>query len=66
MKKIISYIDETRNSIITVQQAMGFKLIEDQRHFDGNFLIFDDGKLSRDIEAEIDALETRISALEAK
>jgi len=66
MKKIISYIDKTRNNIITEQQAMGFKLIEDQRHFDGNFLIFDDGKLPRDIEAEIDALETRISALEAK
>lgn len=40
MLKIIDYTDDNRNILIAEQKALGFLLIEDQRHFDGNHLIF--------------------------
>ena len=40
----LEFTDETKESIIIEQEALGFRLIEDQRHFDGNHLIFDDGQ----------------------
>ena len=66
MKKVIDYTDEIRETIITEQANLGFILVEDQRHFDGNYLVFDDGKPERDLAAEIDDLKVRIKTLEKK
>ena len=66
MKKTLIYTDETKESLIAEQKALGFELVEDQCHFDGKFLVFSDGKPPRDLEAEIDALKARIEKLEKR
>lgn len=66
MRKILDYTDETREAIIAEQEALGFTLIEDQRHFDGNHLVFEDSKPPRDLAAEVDDLKARVEKLEKK
>ncbi len=44
MKITLPYTDENRLTLIETQRVLGFNLIEDQRHFDGKFLVFDDSK----------------------
>lgn len=78
MKIIIDYTDETREAIIAEQKALDFILIEDQRHFDGNHLVFDNGvsepvrDLGVDIDkindklADYDELKAKVEALEKK
>ena len=41
MKVTIDYTDDTRDTIIAEQEALGNRFVEDQRHFDGNHLIFE-------------------------
>lgn len=67
MQLVIDYTDETREAIIAEQLALGFILIEDQRHLDGNHLVFE-GKPEpvRDSAAEIDGLKARVGKLEGK
>jgi len=58
---------ENRDNIFTTQESKGFRLIEDQIHFDGKFLVFDDGQPvspPRDLSSEIDALKVRLVTLE--
>ena len=64
MRKTVDYTDETKKSIIAEQKALGFSLVEDQRHFDGNHLVFDDGKPVRDLATRVSELEAKIAMLE--
>lgn len=67
MRKIVDYTDDTRDAIITNHIAQGYRLVEEQTHFDGKHLIFDDGippPPLRNLEVEIDALEERVTILE--
>lgn len=71
MEKIIDFTDETKKTIIAEQKALGFRLIEEQRHIDGNHLIFTDEPYiepepPRDPLAEIDELKARVEKLEKK
>ncbi|MBA7529118.1 hypothetical protein ES705_21310 [subsurface metagenome] len=66
MRKILDYTDETREAIIAEQEALGFILVEDQRHFDGKHLVFEDSKPPRDLAAEVDELKARVEKLEKK
>jgi len=63
MRITIDYTDETRDALIAEQEALGFTLVEDQRHFDGNHLIFADGKPEpvRDLAAELDEINAKIA-----
>lgn len=66
MEVTIEFTDETREPIITEQETLGFRLKEEQRHFDGNFLIFTDEpyigpELPRDLPAEIDDIKIRLA-----
>ena len=61
MRKVIDYTDENRSNLIDEQETLRFTLIEDQRHFDGNHLVFDDGKPPRDSLAEIDEINAKIA-----
>jgi len=56
MRKILDYTDETREAIIAEQEALGFILVEDQRHLDGNHLIFE-----RDLASEVDEIKAKIA-----
>ena len=42
MIKTIDFTDESKETIIAEQEALGFRFIEEQKHFDGNHLIFTD------------------------
>jgi ubiquinone biosynthesis protein UbiJ len=68
MEKILDYTDETREAIIAEQKALGFILVEDQRHLDGNHLIFERDLASEvdEIKANIDDLKARVGKLEKK
>ncbi len=75
MNEKINYTDEKeRQEVISSNTANGLRLVEDQRHEDGNFLIFtnepyvepEPTEPSRDLLAEIDELEARIERLEKK
>ena len=71
MKKKLAYTEENRTSIIAEQQALGFRLFEEQIHFDGNWLLFTDEPYSeplpaRNLALEIDDLKARIEKLEQR
>jgi len=53
---------EERQAIIRQKLAEGFILVEDQIHFDGNYLVF--SQQPRDLALEIDDLKARIEKLE--
>ena len=62
---------EERQAIIEQKLAEGFILVEDQIHFDGNWLLFTDEPYSeplpaRDLGEEIDDLKVRIEKLEMR
>lgn len=42
MIKVIDFTDETRGDIVAEQEALHFRLVEEQRYIDGNYLIFTD------------------------
>ena len=58
----IPFTELNKDKIIAEQSAKGLRLVEEQNHFDGKFLIFDE----LDIEAEIKNIKARLDALEAK
>lgn len=62
MNIIIDYTDETKDIIIKKQEFQGLKLVEDQRHFDGNHLVFE--KPDRDLAIEIDKMKSRLVIIE--
>lgn len=65
MAIIVDYeTEEKRNTIITDLEAKGYQLVEDQRHFDGNHLIFE--KPPRDLAAELDNVKARVENLEKR
>ena len=64
MEKTISFTDETRDQIIAEQEALGFRLYEEQMHFDGWWLLFTDEPY---VEPEpVMDLATKVSELEAR
>ena len=71
MEKKLAFTEENRTSIIAKQEALGFRLFEDQIHFDGNWLLLTDEPYSeplpaRDLGKEIDDLKARIEKLEKR
>ena len=69
MEKKLAYTEENRTSIIAKQEALGFRLFEEQIHFDGNWLLFTDKPYGeplpvRNLALEIDDLKARIENLE--
>ena len=50
----LSFTDENRLDIIADQTALGYRLTEEQRHVDGNYLVFTD-ELPVDWQADWDA-----------
>ena len=69
MIKTIDFTNEAKDSIIVEQDALFFRLYEEQRHFDGWRLLFTDEpyiehKPPRDLEAEITTLTERVKLLE--
>jgi len=38
----LPFTDETKDAIIAEQEAQGYRLYEEQRHYDGMFLLFTD------------------------
>ena len=71
-KKIIDYTEETKDSIITEQESKGWRLAEDQLHFDGKHLVFEKdleeeiGKLKTSLTGEVDSLKARVATIEDK
>jgi len=68
METKIAFTDETRDSIIAEQEALGFRLYEEQRHFDGNWLLFTDEPYVevepeplRDLATEVDEIKAKIA-----
>ena len=71
MKKKLAFSEEDRDSQIAIQQTLGFRLFEEQRHFDRNWLLFTDEPYSeplptRDLGKEIDDLKARLEKLEKR
>ena len=64
MIKKLTFTDETRKQIIADQAKQGFRLFEEQRHIDGNHLLFTDEPPVRDLAVEIDDLNARLKELE--
>jgi len=66
----IPFNDENRAEIIAKQAALGYRLVEEQRHLDGNWLIFtnepEPPELPRDLPGEIDNLKARVEKLERR
>lgn len=71
MIKTIPFADETKEAIIEEQKVLGFRLFEEQRYFDGWWLLFTDEPYVEppppmDLETEIDELKVRVEKLEKK
>ena len=69
MEKKLAYTEENREALLKEQEALSFRLYEEQRHFDGNWLLFTDEPYSeplpaRDLAQELDSLKARIEKLE--
>ena len=65
MRKAVDYTDQTRDGIIAEQGVLGFRLVEEQRHFDGNHLVFVNDEPEpipepRDLAAEIDEIKAEL------
>lgn len=61
----IAFTDETKDSIIAKQKEKGLILLEEQRHYDGMWLLFDK---TRPIEplSEVEVLKQKVADLEIK
>ena len=71
MIKKIKFTDKTKQSIIAKQKTLGFRLVEEQRYEDGNWLLFTDEEYIkpepiRDVYLELDQLGARLDKLESK
>jgi len=71
MEKQLPYIPENRDQIIAEQEALGFRLYEEQMHHSGWWLLFTDqpyveSKPERDPIKEIDELKARLTGIEAR
>lgn len=65
MDKKIEFTEETRDAIITEQEGLGFRLYEEQRYFEGWWLLFTDEDYiepepPRDLAAEIDEMKAKM------
>ncbi len=65
MKKI-PFTGETKDAIAKEQKAMGLFLIEEQHHFDGQFLVFDTKPQSNEVPETIASLTAKVKALDEK
>ena len=68
MEKTLAFTEEIKEARMAEQKALGFRLTEEQRHFDGNWLLFTDEPYTepRSLEAELDDLRARVEKLEFK
>ena len=73
MEKLVGFngTEKDRDRLVVDYNAKGFRLLEEQRHFDGNRLIFTnepyiEPEKPRDLAKEIDALKAELVAIKTK